>query len=259
MEDKDQALDVWGEFACFTRPELKVERFSYPVPTPSAVRGIYDAIYCNRHEFRWQVTKVEILNPIRFVALRRNEVREKVNADDVEKKWMAGEPPTPIFADLTEQTLGTDRKGRVQRQTMALSDVRYRLHAVIRPWRDFEGRLNGYENEFIRRARKGKCIYQPYFGCREFPAYFELVDVGAAPAECIDDSFDIGWMLYDVFDLSKPHESLDTSRGGNPDGTLNISLFHASGEKHGVRRGVLKVPLYESDLVHKVPKEGNDA
>jgi len=255
MEGKDQALDVWGEFACFTRPELKVERFSYPVPTPSAVRGIYDAIYCNRHEFRWQVTRVEILKPIRFVALRRNEVREKIDPNVVENKWMNGEPPSPIYADLTEGMLGTDRKGRVQRQTMALGDVRYRLHAVIWPYGGFEGKQNGYESEFRRRATRGKCIYQPYFGCREFPAYFELVEVGSPPAK-FEKPFDldIGWMLYDVFDLT---EKVPDAEVGQT--KPRISLFHATGEEYGVRGGVLKVPLHESDLVHKVPKEGNDA
>jgi CRISPR-associated protein Cas5d len=254
MPPRDQVLDVWGEFACFTRPELKVERFSYPVPTPSAVRGIYDAIYCNRHEFRWQVTKVEILNPVKYIALRRNEVREKVNAEDVEKKWMTGKPPTPIFADLTEKELGTDCKGRVQRQTMALRDVRYRFTAVIRPYDGYEGRLAGYENEFRRRADKGKCIYQPYFGCREFPAYFELVSVPAAPVKPEKPfDLDVGWMLYDVFDLTVPvpNELVGQTRP-------RISLFHVSGE-HGVKASVLTVPPYEDALVHKVPKEDNHA
>lgn len=253
MESRDQVLDLWGEFACFTRPELKVERFSYPVPTPSAVRGIYDAIYCNRHEFRWQVTKVEILNPVQFVALRRNEVREKVNADEVEKRWIPGEPPTPIYADLTEEMLGTDRKGRVQRQTMALRDVRYRFTARIWPYRGFDSKQPAYENEFRRRAGKGKCVYQPYFGCREFSAYFELVPVPAPPVERVQLDLDIGWMLYDVFDLTQPVPD-DLVGQTRP----RISLFHVSGE-HGVRAGVLNVPPYESDLVRKVPKEGTDA
>jgi CRISPR-associated protein Cas5d len=77
MKPKDQALEVWGELACFTRPEMKVERFSYPVITPSAARGIYDAIYCKPKEFRWQITRVEILKPPSYIALRRNEVKGK--------------------------------------------------------------------------------------------------------------------------------------------------------------------------------------
>jgi len=246
---KDQALDVWGEFACFTRPELKVERFSYPVPTPSAVRGIYDAIYCKPREFRWQVTKVEILAPPQYIALRRNEVKDKVSVRNT-LEWMSGRsPPEPIWADGTETELGTDMKGRTQRQTMALRNVRYRLHAEIRPWPGFEERLAGMEEQFRRRATHGKCIYQPYFGCREFPTYFELVGVGASPAQRELFDLDIGLMLYDVFDLSRPHGSFDTSRKRETDGTLSISLFRAS-----VRSGLLDVPPYESAAVIKAKR-----
>ena len=250
MQPKDQALDVWGEFACFTRPELKVERFSYPVPTPSAVRGIYDAICCNRHEFYWQVTRIEILASPQYIALRRNEVKDKVSVKNA-AKWMGGKsPPEPIWADGSESR----DKGRTQRQTMALRDVRYRLHAEIHTWPGFEDRQACHEEHFRRRARTGKCVYQPYFGCREFPAYFELVEVGAAPPPVKPFDLDIGLMLYDVFDLSTPHESLDTSRKGNPDGTLSISLFRAA-----VRNGILGVPPYESMDVIKVPRGGGDA
>jgi len=241
MKPKDQALDVWGEFACFTRPELKVERFSYPVPTPSAVRGIYDAIYCKPKEFRWQVTSVEILSPPAYIALRRNEVKDKISVRNVQG-WMAGDsPPEPIWADGTKADLGTDLKGRTQRQTMALRDVRYRLHAEVRPWPGFEDRLSGLEGQFRRRAAHGKCVYQPYFGCREFPAYFELVTIGAAPARLACLNQDIGFMLYDVFDLAKPGTSVDRA---------NISLFRAT-----VRAGVLSVPDFASADVLKVPAE----
>uniref|UniRef100_A0A7C4CC13 pre-crRNA processing endonuclease n=1 Tax=candidate division WOR-3 bacterium TaxID=2052148 RepID=A0A7C4CC13_UNCW3 len=248
MIPKDQALDVWGEFACFTRPELKVERLSYPVPTPSAVRGIYDAIYCKPKEFRWQVTGVEILAPPAFVALRRNEVKEKVSVGNV-RKWMRGEsPPEPILADGTKEELGTDMKGRTQRQTMALRDVRYRLHAEIRPWPGFEDRMAGFEEQFRRRAAHGKCIYQPYFGCREFPAFFELVEVGGPPAERVPLDLDVGLMLYDVFDLANPGQAITGVEG------VSISLFRAT-----VRAGVMSVPPYESAEVVKVGNGGSDA
>lgn len=233
MKPKDQALDVWGEFACFSRPELKVERFSYPVPTPSAVRGIYDAIYCKPTEFRWQVTRIEILSPLGYVALRRNEVKDKVNVKSV-IAWMEGkETPEPIWADGTKDTLGTDMKGRTQRQTMALKDVRYRLHAEIRPWPGFELRLQGMEEQFRRRAANGKCICQPCFGCREFPAYFELVEVGTSSSEPYPIDMDVGLMLYDVFDLSRP---------GTYNDLPSISLFRAE-----VKNGILEIPPYEDD------------
>lgn len=248
MEPKDQALEVWGDFACFTRPELKVERFSYPVPTPSAVRGIYDAIYCKPKEFRWQVTSIEILAPPAYIALRRNEVKDKVSVKSV-LGWISGNsPPEPIWADGTRDDLGSDLKGRTQRQTMALRDVRYRLHARVRPWPGFEDKLQGIEQQFRRRAAHGKCIYQPYFGCREFPAWFELVEVGAPPVQPVDWTQDIGLMLYDVFDLDSPRGPIASVAD------VSISLFRAS-----VRSGILSVPDYASAEVIKVPKGGDDA
>lgn len=248
MRPKDQVLDVWGDFACFTRPELKVERFSYPVPTPSAVRGIFDAIYCKPKEFRWQVTSVEILTMPQYIALRRNEVKDKVNVGSV-YEWMSGKsPPEPIWADGTKDDLGTDLKGRTQRQTMALRDVRYRLHAEIRPWSGFEERLSGFEEQFRRRAAHGKCIYQPYFGCREFPAYFELVEVGATPVKPVDWTQDLGLMLYDVFDLNVPGERITKAED------VHISVFRAS-----VQSGILRVPDFAGSEVFKVPKGGEDA
>lgn len=241
MKPNDQVLDVWGDFACFSRPEFKVERFTYPVITPSAARGIYDAIYCKpnkdptKAEFRWQITRIEILNPPNYIALRRNEVKEKAS---VKLAWIKEEEaPQPIWADETKDFLGTDKKGRTQRQTMALKNIRYRLHAEIHPWRNFESRLPGFEAQFRRRASQGKCIYQPYFGCREFPAFFELVEPGSPPAKPLSIDTDLGLMLYDVFDLSRP--------GTSEDGP-SVSLFWAV-----VRQGILDVPDYESDQVLK--------
>ncbi|PKN04773.1 MAG: type I-C CRISPR-associated protein Cas5 [Deltaproteobacteria bacterium HGW-Deltaproteobacteria-9] len=232
MEQRDQALDVWGELACFTRPEFKVERFSYPVITPSAARGIYDAIYCKPIEFRWQITQIEVLSPPAYIALRRNEVKDKVSVNAV-ASWIRGAEPKPIIADGTLEMLGTDVKGRTQRQTMALRDVRYRLHAEIRPWRGFENRFQAFEAQFKRRALNGKCIYQPYLGCREFPAYFELVEPDTPDVSPASVDIEIGLMLYDVFDLSRPGTSTDAP---------HISIFKAC-----VKQGILEVPPYEDD------------
>jgi CRISPR-associated protein Cas5d len=237
MEAKDQVLDVWGNLACFSQPVFKVERFSYPIITPSAARGIYDAIYCKSKEFRWQLTGIEILAPPNYIALRRNEVKEKISVNAV-LRWMDGkETPEPIWADGDRALTGSDEKGRTQRQTMALKDVRYRLHAYIRPWPGFENTLQGLEAQFRRRAAYGKCMYQPYFGCREFPAYFELVEPQAPQAERISLDMELGLMLYDVFDLSRPGASEDK---------CSISLFRAS-----VQKGELRVPAYESADVLK--------
>ena len=246
MKPKEQVLEVWGEFACFTRPEMKVERFSYPVITPSAARGIFDAIYCKpnkdpaRAEFRWQIKKVEMFSHPGYIALRRNEVKDKAT---VRPGWISGKDmPEPIWADGTKGMLGTDMKGRTQRQTMALKDVRYRLYAEIRPWPGFESRIQGMEAQFRRRAAKGKCIYQPSFGCREFPAYFELIQPDAPSAQPLPIDIEVGLMLYDVFDLSRP---------GTCEDKPSISLFRAA-----VRQGMMHIPDYESaDVLKAVRRE----
>src|ERR1700733_5804460 len=98
MNTESHVLEVWGDFACFTRPELKVERFSYPVITPSAARGIFDAIYCKPVEFRWQITRVVILKPVLCIALRRNEMKGKLPEATV-LKWSRGADPEPMWAD----------------------------------------------------------------------------------------------------------------------------------------------------------------
>ncbi|HSG39258.1 MAG TPA: type I-C CRISPR-associated protein Cas5c [Thermoanaerobaculia bacterium] len=237
MPATPQVLEVWGDFACFSRPELKVERFSYPVITPSAARGVFDAIYAKPPEFRWAVTRVEILTPPSYIALRRNEVKDKVNVNAV-FHWMDGRAePEPIWADGDRDLLGTDEQGRTQRQTMALKDVRYRLHAEIRPWPGFERHQTALEAQFRRRAQSGKCFQQPYFGCREFPAWFRLAEPGGPSPFPLDQ--DLGFMLYDVFDLSRP---------GASDARPAVSLFRAE-----IRGGVLAVPDYASPDVLKVP------
>jgi CRISPR-associated protein Cas5d len=250
MANGIHTLEVWGDLACFTRPEMKVERFSYPVITPSAARGIFDAIYWDgkreqqgrdsvmRPYFHWQITRIEVLEMPRYIALRRNEVKDKAPADRTIKAWMDGrEPPEPIWADGGKDELGTDQKGRTQRQTMALKNVRYRLSAKIvpRPGNDW-GKLNAC---FQRRAKAGKCFQQPYFGCREFPAFFAYIeDPDTSPAAAAPFDQHLGLMLYDVFDLRR-----ETVRDKDEP---FITLFYAS-----VRNGVLEVPSFDSDAVKK--------
>jgi CRISPR-associated protein Cas5d len=232
-----QVLEVWGDLACYSRPELKVERFSYPCITPSAARGIFDAIFAKPPEFRWQVTAVELLTPPSYIALRRNEVKDKVNVQAV-AAWMSGKrEPEPIWADGDRELLGTDEKGRTQRQTMALRNVRYRIHAEIRPWPGHENKQTSLEAQFRRRAERGKCFHQPYLGCREFPAYFQLVDGGAVSNPPVGLDQDLGYMLYDVFDLSRPGAAHDAPA---------VSLFKAE-----LRGGVLRIPDYASPEVFK--------
>lgn len=240
---KTFVLEVWGELACFTRPELKVERFSYPVITPSAARAIFDAIYLDftrehpkKPVMRWQISRIEVLKPIQYIALMRNEVKEKISERAV-KAWMRDPSKLePIYADATKDQTGQDTKGRTQRQTMALKEVRYRLHGQVVLFEESPELRLKIERSFERRAKSGQCFYQPYLGCREFTAYFELLE-GNSAEKPVAESENIGWMLYDVFDLSRPGTNVDKP---------HISLFQAS-----LRDGVLEVPPYHSPQVRK--------
>jgi len=252
MANGTHTLEVWGDLACFTRPEMKVERFSYPIITPSAARGIFDAIYWDglrekqgkatvmRPYFHWQVARIEVLELPRYIALRRNEVKDKAPAERTIKAWMDGkEEPEPIWADGSKEDLGTDQKGRTQRQTMALKNVRYRLTARIIPKRGFVADYGKFNSQFERRAKHGKCFQQPYFGCREFPAFFEYVGNPAAyPTKPAPFDQHVGLMLYDVFDLSKEAITVNDKPF--------ITLFDAK-----VIGGLLEVPPFESEAVKK--------
>jgi len=242
MTPTTYTLEVWGDFACFTRPEAKGERFSYPLITPSAARGIFDAIFLKPPVFRWQVRRIELLAAPRYVGLRRNEVKEKVNVAAV-TKWIAGTTePEPLWADGDRELTRSDEKGRTQRQTLALREPRYRISAEPRPWPGHEEAMTAIRRQFERRASQGKCFHQPYLGCREFPAFFELVDPAAGDLRSSAPlDLDLGYMLYDVFDLSRP---------GGPDDAPAISLFPAQ-----VRAGVLEVPPWDDPAVLKVPTE----
>ncbi len=239
MKGKTHCLEVWGELACFTRPEMKVERYSYPLITPSAARGIFDAIYFKRqYGFYWQLEKIELLTLPRYIALRRNEVKDKAPSHTVIHQWMSGKKAIgPIQADGTKSELGTDQKGRTQRQTMALKNVCYRLHAHMHHRDGSQQNPTALDAQFERRARQGKCFYQPFLGCREFPAWFELVEEDRDQPSPITEDMDLGWMLYDVFDLTQ-------ANGSNAKPA--ISVFHAV-----VEQGVLNIPNYQSEAVRK--------
>ena len=241
MSNRKHILEVWGDLACFTRPEMKVERFSYPVITPSAARGIFDAIYWEgirdgtsmRPYFHWQVERIEVLEMPRYIALRRNEVKGRVPGKATLNKWIKGtENPEPLWADGNDETTG-----RTQRQTMALKNVRYRLTAHIVPKPEFSAQIIKYDEVFDRRAKHGKCFQQPFFGCSEFPAFFEYMQQGKPRNPTAPFDQHIGWMLYDVFDLRR-----DVVKDDKP----FISLFDAT-----VVNGVLEVPPFESEKVKK--------
>lgn len=235
---KTHCLEVWGELACFTRPEMKVERYSYPVITPSAARGIFDAIYWKKsYGFYWQVERVDILSPPKYLALRRNEVKDKAPPIRTLDAWISGrESVEPIWADGSKEDLGTDQKGRTQRQTMALKNVRYLLHAHMCA-RGAQADMNALDAQFIRRASHGKCHYQPFLGCREFPAWFMLREEAAGCPPPIALDLDLGYMLYDVFDLGTENDEYARPA---------ISVFHAR-----IMNGTMPVPAYGDDAVRK--------
>ena len=189
-------LDVTGEFACFTRPEMKVERVSYDVITPSAARAVFESIFW-KPAVLWHVRRIEVLEPIRWINLRRNEVKSKVSVSAVLTAINGGDEELSIYADEPDE--------RVQRAGLFLRDVRYRLHA------DLEVRKDRGDPEpeqkfyamFERRALAGQCVNQPYLGCREFAARFRLVTAASQEPPAIADSRDLGWMLHDL-DFTNP-------------------------------------------------------
>lgn len=193
--DKEYCLEVWGELACFTRPEFKVERVSYDVITPSAARAIFEAIFW-KPAIRWEVTRIEVLAPIRTASIRRNEVGATANTRKRQ-----------IYIEDNRQ----------QKNAIMLRDVRYRIYArqVFVPVNkrktndkpDSNDENPGkYHAMFERRARKGQCFNQPYLGTRECSASFRFVENSEESAQQpIQESRDLGFMLYDM-DFSNPRD-----------------------------------------------------
>lgn len=183
-------LRVFGNYALFSRPELKVERYSYDVMTPSAARGILDAIYYHPG-LAWHIGRIIVESPIRFTNIRRNEVLRKVSAADL--LAAANGADEPIFIDRGEAI--------AQRAATILRDVSYVIEAnftVIPEKMGREDSADKFYAIFCNRARKGRFFHQPYLGCREFPAFFELITDEGRPPEPISESRDLGIMLYDM-------------------------------------------------------------
>ena len=235
---KTFCLDVKGDFACFTRPEMKVERVSYDVITPSAVRAIFSAIFW-KPAIKWNVKKIEVLSPIKWISVRRNEVG-------------AVAVKNPIMIEDSRQ----------QRAGLFLRDVHYRIYAEMEfiPINKRPKVLNEipeslvsdeerqeirkdenpgkYHAMFERRAKKGQCFNQPYLGCREFSCEFKFVDNPEKAAEefpAIPESRDLGFMLYDM-DFEHP----------NPDGSINPAFFRAT-----IENGIVNVPDWDCEEVRK--------
>lgn len=215
-------IDVSGDFACFTRPEMKVERVSYDVITPSAARAIFEAILW-KPAIRWQLERIEVLNPIRWISLRRNEVGAVASTRNAATVMRGGSAKVGLIVEDDRQ----------QRAGLFLRDVRYRLSARF----DLTDRAGPDDNAgkfadmFRRRATAGQCVNQPYLGCREFSARVRLVEDPATEPQALPDvSADLGWMLYD----------LDFTRPGDP----KPRFFRAR-----LDAGILRVPSWDSDEV----------
>lgn len=181
---------VWGDYALFSRPELKVERYSYDVMTPSAARGILEAIYWHPG-MRWVIDKIYVKNPIRFTSVRRNEVKSKISASNVLSVYNGAQKPLYI----------SSKEEIVQRASMILTDVAYVIEAHFEMTEQANETDNPgkFKDIMMRRLQNGKCYHMPYFGCREFPANFALCE-----EEEIETAFDdiaekdLGLMLFDM-------------------------------------------------------------
>ena len=226
--DKEYCLEVWGDYACFTRPELKVERVSYDVITPSAARAIFEAILFKKYAMRWQVTKIEVLNPIKWTSARRNEVG--------------------ATASIKSSGIYIEDK-RQQKNSLLLKDVKYRIWAKLvfipvseRPQEAFAKHKPGadenpmkYYQMFERRAEQGQCFTQPYLGTREFSASFRLVNPDKdelCPALSAEQggNRDLGIMLYDM-DFS------------------NLEDIQAMFYRAEMKEGVIIVPPFNSEEI----------
>ena len=172
---------VWGDWACFTRPEMKVERVTYPVMTPSAARGVLEAIFW-KPEFRWRIQEIWVLAPIRYFSILRNEVNTR-QSERAAAGWQREHGGFEATAD------------RSQRHTLCLRDVAYviRAQVMLHPHADAEPAK--YRDQFRRRVDNGRCFAQPFLGCREFSAHFAPLDGNERP---IDISDELGPMLHDI-------------------------------------------------------------
>ncbi len=207
-DDPLLAVRVWGDFACFTRPEMKVERVSYPVMTPSAAHGVLEAIFW-KPEFRWRVEEIRVLKDISYFSILRNEVNKR-QSEHSAAGWARSGGGYDAAAD------------RAQRHTLALRDVDYVIRAQIDLRADVTDDVAKYRDQFRRRVADGRCFSMPYLGCREFSACFGR----ASGAErVIDRSEDLGPMLLEI-DYAQ-----DDSGHGKP------RFFEAR-----LEQGVLRVP-----------------
>lgn len=216
-----QCLEVQGDYACFTRPEMKVERVSYDTITPSAARAIFEAILW-KPAMCWQIQRIEVLNPIRWINLRRNEVGAVIPAGAVKTAMKTGTGRLALYVENDRQ----------QRAGLFLRDVRYRLHAHL-ALTDRTGPADNaakFVEMFRRRAAQGQCFHQPYLGCREFACRFRLIEHPATEPPALsgsEGSRDLGWMLYDL-DFSQPEPTPRFFQASLHEGSITVPAWHSA-------------------------------
>lgn len=204
-------VEVWGDYACFSRAEMKVERVSYDVMTPSAARGLLEAIFWHPG-MRWIIDRIYVLSPIRMTNIKRNEVKAKISANNVKSAMTGGR--TALYLSTSDEIQ--------QRSALVLQDVHYVISA------HFEITENAAESDnpgkfqdiIKRRLHKGQCYHQPYLGCREFPARFREWPGGEIPS--IDETRDLGYMLWDMDYSDKTNIRPQFFRGKLEKGVLQL-------------------------------------
>ncbi|MBU0754659.1 MAG: type I-C CRISPR-associated protein Cas5c [Planctomycetes bacterium] len=183
------SLRVWGDLACFTRPEMKVERVSYDVMTPSSARGILEAVFW-KPEIRWVINRIRVLAPIRHTSVRRNELGGRGPSQRTLNSFMEGKK-----TDVLAQVIETDRQ---QRAATVLRNVDYLIEAHFEVL-DHSQSPQKYYEIFKRRAQKGQCFHRPYLGCREFVADFAWYEGEPLPGHpSLRGEREFGWMLHDI-------------------------------------------------------------
>ena len=224
-------VKVWGDFACFTRPEMKAERVSYPVMTPSAARGVLEAIFW-KPEFSWRVREIHVLKRIRHFSILRNEVNNKAVVSSV-KGWMKN--GGGYFAE----------DDRAQRHTLALRDVAYIIKADVVVKSHAKNNEAAYRDQFSRRITSGKCYHTPYLGCREFTAFFGEPD---GRDKALDITDDLGLMLFDQIITEDPKGNVLYKHHGTTGRDIKRGSAVPKFFSARLENGILRVPaeLYES-------------
>ena len=187
-------VHVWGDYGLFSRPEMKVERCTYDVITPSAARGLLEAIYWHPG-MRWVIDRIYVRNPIEFTSIRRNEVKSKVSSGNVLTVMNGGDKPLYI----------STKEDIAQRAAIILTNVDYIIdaHFEMTEKANESDNPGKFKDIIVRRLKHGQCYHTPYFGCREFPANFEIYENATVSTVYADSERDLGYMLYDM-DYSDP-------------------------------------------------------